>query len=651
MSVSRTVQYALQWAGDDDSPTQADLADGDITIGRSSDCDIVLPSDAVSRRHARIHVQGDDVEIRDLGSRNGTIVNGKTIDVAPLVPGDQVRIGSTAMLVVRLGETTEETIVSDEAATIVLDPAAVPVNEPPAPYIPAPIAGHVVDDLLAAPILSEQALAARGIDVTTVEYAALGGGQGSFAWVSYLRNSGCQLRDILVVGIDNQPYGRYKRLCENSQIPPRERLRSHSESCPDNIWGFPSYAAREIWKDFTQLKIGQALGTSWQIFGEPAITDTYTPRSGDVFDAMEHEAKRIGWYRVFRRGRIRAIRKSDRGRLLAIVSQSDEAGRRHTAVSARYLHLAIGYPAIRLLEDLAHYREKYGDLSRVVNAYEDHAHVYDELRRHGGTVLIRGRGIVASRIIQRLWEERRFNKNITIVHLHRSRLTAGHRYGLSRRLVENQFEFQPFNWPKGCWTGEQRESLEQASDAERKGLIDIWAGTTTARRSDWRRILRDGIAEGWYRPEFGHVKEVKPTAKGQVLTEITSGLPGGGVLDLTTDYVIDCTGAEAGPDKSPLIADLIRTYNLPLNALGRVKVSNDFEVEGLRHGDARMFASGTTVLGGPNAAVDSFLGLQYAALRSVDAMRRLVPGPTGLRGLNGIYSFWQWTKWARGIEP
>ena len=56
----------------------------------------------------------------------------------------------------------------------------------------------------------------------------------------------------------------------------------------------------------------------------------------------------------------------------------------------------------------------------MVNAYEDHAEIYDDLEQKGGTVLIRGRGIVASRVIQRIYEARAKNPNIRILHLNRS---------------------------------------------------------------------------------------------------------------------------------------------------------------------------------------------------------------------------------------
>lgn len=48
-------------------------------LGRSLDCDIAIVSTQVSRHHARIEVDGDDLTVEDLGSANGTVVNGKAI--------------------------------------------------------------------------------------------------------------------------------------------------------------------------------------------------------------------------------------------------------------------------------------------------------------------------------------------------------------------------------------------------------------------------------------------------------------------------------------------------------------------------------------------------------------------------------------------
>jgi predicted component of type VI protein secretion system len=69
--------------------------EGGRTIGREG-ADITLDDDQVSRSHARVSVAGATITIEDLGSTNGTFVNGAKIDGATtLAPGDTVRIGAT----------------------------------------------------------------------------------------------------------------------------------------------------------------------------------------------------------------------------------------------------------------------------------------------------------------------------------------------------------------------------------------------------------------------------------------------------------------------------------------------------------------------------------------------------------------------------
>jgi hypothetical protein len=67
-------------------------------IGRSSSCDIVLgDDDAISRRHAEIALRGGVCVIRDLGSSNGTWVNGRAIQRARLRRGDELQLGDTVI--------------------------------------------------------------------------------------------------------------------------------------------------------------------------------------------------------------------------------------------------------------------------------------------------------------------------------------------------------------------------------------------------------------------------------------------------------------------------------------------------------------------------------------------------------------------------
>lgn len=74
--------------------------DKPILVGRSSDLDMVLVEDMVSRKHARIGVDGDEIWIEDLGSTNGTFVNGEKISRARLNQGDRVLIGTSILKLV-----------------------------------------------------------------------------------------------------------------------------------------------------------------------------------------------------------------------------------------------------------------------------------------------------------------------------------------------------------------------------------------------------------------------------------------------------------------------------------------------------------------------------------------------------------------------
>lgn len=82
-------------------------------LGRHTDCKIRLPDASVSRQHAEIAFDGDRVSIRDLGSSNGTFVNGKKVPQADLRAGDVVTLGKFVFVLKVNGK--PESIDSEEA--------------------------------------------------------------------------------------------------------------------------------------------------------------------------------------------------------------------------------------------------------------------------------------------------------------------------------------------------------------------------------------------------------------------------------------------------------------------------------------------------------------------------------------------------------
>lgn len=603
---------------------------------------LVLSSSQVSRYHALIAEQQGQLVITDQNSSNGLFVNANPQTQTTLKQGDVIRIGPYEITIL-LEDPTQIPSRRSSANSFIRVPD--PHGEEPIPPPNASPANTFPPPEFQAQQVSVQSLYATGLGVEEIDYVAIGAGLGSYIWTDFLRVYGVDANRIRALGLEDKPYARYQRLCLNSQIPAHERLRSNSDSCPDNLWGWPSYALREAYHDLVKGHLSQAMSFLWQVFSEPTLIETYTPRSGNVFKSIDREAERIDWSNIYRFGRVRSIRKTDDGRFAIGYS----AGRgQHQFVIGKYVHLCTGYPVIQFLPDLQEYREKTKDFKSVVNAYEAHDHVYEYLEKYGGTVLLRGRGIVASRVIQRISEARTRNPKISILHLMRTPRPQGNKFGHARRPVDNHFEFQPFNWPKSCWGGTLRVQLEEASPSERTSLLSDWGGTTTADRKDWKEIVQGGLNEGWYHITFGEVTHVESDDQGHPITYIQEkGLSGN--LTLAANFIIDATGLDGKVKATPLLEDLVNHYHLPLNPAGRFAVNNDFELLEMRNQSGRMYAAGAITFGGPYAAVDSFLGLQYSALKSVEAL--VNARASQIKPLNPFASFVQWLKWVNNKKP
>lgn len=74
------------------------LGQGKVVIGRSPDCDITIDNPAVSRRHATIDFNGSEYILTDLGSSNGTFLNGEKINAAEVLkPGDSISVAKFSL--------------------------------------------------------------------------------------------------------------------------------------------------------------------------------------------------------------------------------------------------------------------------------------------------------------------------------------------------------------------------------------------------------------------------------------------------------------------------------------------------------------------------------------------------------------------------
>ena len=133
------------------------LGDQPITIGRGHEADVVISDEKVSRIHCGIRLWDGAYFLKDLKSRNGTLVNGDSVDVARLQPGDRIRVGSVVFTfesenrpgTETIMHETEQEIVAGKGYSTILheivndigQPLSAPVRPPKTERIKKPAAG------------------------------------------------------------------------------------------------------------------------------------------------------------------------------------------------------------------------------------------------------------------------------------------------------------------------------------------------------------------------------------------------------------------------------------------------------------------------------------------------------------------------------
>ena len=97
-NASSGTDYWLRVTPAEGPPFDRPLTEGDLVVGRAAECDLALADSFLSRQHARLIRRGGTVEVEDLGSSNGTRLNGERVTArAPVRPGDVIELSGTTI--------------------------------------------------------------------------------------------------------------------------------------------------------------------------------------------------------------------------------------------------------------------------------------------------------------------------------------------------------------------------------------------------------------------------------------------------------------------------------------------------------------------------------------------------------------------------
>jgi FHA domain len=140
-----------------------------LVLGRDEAADVVVDDPEISRRHAAMRPAGDTVEVEDLGSLNGTWVNGARIETRVLLtPGDVVQLGTSQLELAPVPASATETVAARGPAPG--SPAPAPA---PAPSAAAAPAGPAMPAFTPHPSPAAGGIATRRLTPTVLAFAVV----------------------------------------------------------------------------------------------------------------------------------------------------------------------------------------------------------------------------------------------------------------------------------------------------------------------------------------------------------------------------------------------------------------------------------------------------------------------------------------------
>lgn len=475
-------------------------------------------------------------------------------------------------------------------------------------------------------LVSEEQLAAQRIPVTHATFATIGGGLGSFALVDRLRIAGVPTDDIAVIGTHQSPGTAFFARCSALGLDDDSRLRSESAARIDNLWGFPGYAGHEARRT-------RSLRPLARLVLEGAAGKGYRPTVGLVRAALDREARRIGWRQMTTGAPADHLFKRSDGGYFVICREQG----RHVAIHCDHVHLSLGTPGARVTPEVAAYRATSPDSTRLTTAYDDNDTAIATIARRGGHVIVRGAGAAALQLLDRLVAARsRHGRELHIWHVTRSWPD-----GSSGRDERLGFRHQELDFPRSAYAGSLRDELATLDEGERADAIERLGAPTVRPRHRGPDPLDTAREEGWYDAVVGEVESVSD--KDDRISAAVR-LQNGKRLTVVGDHFFDAVGLETDAGGHPLVADLLAFSPVSTNRLGGLRVDERWVVEGGTSGDGRMFATGGTARGARLGPVDSFTGLQQAALSVADTLAESGIGVplTPLRSARG------WFQWIGG---